>query len=176
MATQREKAMLVGGLVAGAAVVGLVAMAAFDVGFFGADTESYIILSRSESGCVASGKQLEVRVGRNKKIDWIVLNSCDSPQTVRLVNFRDIDNLPTSIPENCDNPVLEGALPPFQAAPPWEVSANGTSDPYKPKKTHLKLKTRDTGDDGLPDRVLAYQFDICVENRKQVDPRLIVER
>lgn len=178
MATRREQAMLVGGLLGGAALAVLVAVVGFGVDP-GGNTRSTITLRPQgpNSSCIITGKETEISVGKNKKLTWEVVNHCPTIQTVGVGNLRAPTDI--SIANDCAAAVHGTVVSPFRedtlADRQVEVPAKPALD-RRPgaKKLELKVKPKN-GDNGLPDEELTYIFDICLEGRK-ADPRLIVTR
>jgi hypothetical protein len=178
MATRREQALLVGGLLGGAAVTLLVAVVGFGLDLWGNTSSTITLRPEGQDGaCVITGKETEITVGKNKKLTWKVVNHCPRVQTLAVGNFRDPTEV--SVVNDCAAPVLGNVPSPFRqdalADRQVEIPARPPTNPRPgEKKLELKVKPRN-GDGGLPDRELTYIFDICLEGRK-VDPRLIVQR
>jgi hypothetical protein len=180
MATRREQALLVGGLLGGAAVMLLVAVVGFGLDLWGNTSSTITLRPEGQDGaCAITGKETEITVGKNKKLTWKVVNHCPRVQTLAVGNFRDPNEVSVSVVDQCADPVLGKALSPFRqdalADRQVEIPARPPTNPRPgEKKLELKVKPRN-GDGGLPDRELTYIFDICLEG-KRVDPRLIVQR
>ena len=108
MAT-RDAALLVGGLVVGAAAA---VTLGGGFGVFLGDTETAITL-RADPGqpCAVTGNQTEILVGKNKKLTFKVQNHCNETVTVAVGNFRTTG---AGANTNCSAATEGGATSPFK--------------------------------------------------------------
>jgi len=165
---------LVTGVVVGAALAALAVVFGLGVNLFG-DTDTTIVVRPDgpNATCIVTGKETEVTVGRNKKINWHVKNFCDASQTLTVGNFRAVG---TSGPTDCAAPVAGGATYPFTmdtlAARQSTASAPSGANPGTGK---IQLKVNGGV---LGAGMLKYDFDICLGSGSGVkaDPQLIIER
>jgi len=178
MATRREQVWLVGGILLGAGLMLLLAVAVFGLNLFG-HTRTTITLRPEgpNAACLITGKETEITVGKNKKIIWTVINHCPQVQTLSVGNFRSPSD--SAEARDCAAPVAGSAPYPFTrdalADRQVVIPARRENRPSpRSEKLELKVRPRDA-DGGLPAEELRYAFDICLEGRI-ADPRLIIER
>jgi hypothetical protein len=164
------------GLIAGIAVAIALAASGIDLRVMRGDVDTGLTLSRltTSGSCTLSGKETEIHVGKNKKVNWKIRNYCtDSAQTVSVGTLRASQN-PAGL-SDCSAPSDGSVTYPFtkdsladrsQQVAAGTVKGNGGIDPGEATLS-LKVKNEDLFG--------TYYFDICLGGQK-VDPRLIIER
>jgi len=173
MALRRDRMMLIGGIVIGAAAVILAAvLGPAIVGGNDAEAPIHLQQANSNSPCAVTVKAQIARVRQNRKIVWEIANYCGSQQVLTVGNFRTVES-PSDLPANCETATHGGAAWLFQDdennVDRRRRSINA-GNPYDPKERDLDLKVKQ----GLGSAPLDYYYDICLGGTK-ADPKLIID-
>lgn len=164
--TQRDWTMMI----AGGAVIGLVAAVPLGAGVFGVnlwgDTETEVALyAPGGGGPCTLGKAPYVRAKKGKKVIWEIANHCEgADKVVSVGNFRAASG-PSSARDCRD----AGADYPFTDA---DLAAR-TATVGAGREGDIKLKVKGRGD--LGETEMTVYFDICLDGQK-ADPELMIER